>query len=84
MNYREPQESQTFFETRTLQTQCPWQVIAYGAKSKGFSTVFARGRRNGAAGASRKIVADILRSRNCIYRWNCRVFARDTGHADSS
>ena len=37
-DYREPQESQTFFETRTLQTQCPWQVIAYGAKANGFST----------------------------------------------
>ncbi len=42
MDYREPQESQTFFETRTLQTQCRWKVIAYDAKLKGFSTVFAR------------------------------------------
>ena len=38
MDYRDPQESQAFFETRTLQTQCPWQVIAYGAKANGFST----------------------------------------------
>ena len=42
MDYRDPQESQAIFETRTLQTQCRWKVIAYGAKLKGFSTVFAR------------------------------------------
>jgi hypothetical protein len=41
MDYRKPQESQVFFETRTLQTQCPWQVIAYDGKLKGFSTVFS-------------------------------------------
>jgi hypothetical protein len=83
MNYRDPKESQSIFETRTLQTQCRWKVIAYGVKLKGFSTGFP-GMRYGVAGASRKIVADILRPRNRIYRWNCRVFARDTGHADSS
>ena len=61
---------------------CAWKVLLYRTKSNGFSKVFARGRRNGAAGASRKIVADILRPRNRISRWNCRVFARDTGHAN--
>ena len=40
MNYRDPKESQSIFETRTLQTQCRWKVIAYGVKANGFSTGF--------------------------------------------
>ena len=36
MNYRDPKESQSIFETRTLQTQCRWKVIAYGVKPTGF------------------------------------------------